>query len=163
MRSGVEGTVALRPANREDCLLLWELRNDPETRAASFKTDPIPFEDHQRWFEAKLDSAEIRIFIVQEPSGRGIGYVRFNLEKESAEVSVSIEPGARGKGYGTVAVRMAADRVLSENGNLQVVAYIKPANQASARAFRLAGFFEEGLVMIQGTRALRMAYGGKSS
>jgi L-amino acid N-acyltransferase YncA len=84
MRSGVEGTVGLRPAGREDCRLLWELRNDPETREASFKTDPIPFEDHQRWFEAKLDSAEIRIFIVQDPSGRGIGYVRFHLEGETA-------------------------------------------------------------------------------
>jgi RimJ/RimL family protein N-acetyltransferase len=78
-------------------------------------------------------------------------------------VNVSIEPGARGKGYGTAAVRMAADRLLSENGNLQVVATIKPANQASARAFRLAGFSEEGPVMVHGTQVLRMVYGGKSS
>ena len=162
MRRGVEGPVVLRPANREDCRLLWELRNDPETRAASFKTDPIPFEDHQRWFEAKLDLKEIRIFIVQDPSGRGVGYVRFNLEGETAEVSVSIEPGARGKGYGTAAVRMAADRLLSENGNRRVIAYIKPANPASVRAFRLAGFAERGLTRVHETEVVRMTYGEKS-
>lgn len=158
--SGVAGSVALRPASREDCRLLWELRNDPETRAASFKTDPIPFEEHQRWFEAAFDSAEIRIFVVQDPSGKGIGYVRFHLEGETAEVSVSVEPSARGKGYGTAAVRMAADRMLSENGNLQVVAYIKPANQVSARTFLLAGFAEEGRVTVHNTQVLRMLYGG---
>ncbi len=164
MRSGheVAGSVALRAADREDCRLLWELRNDPETRAASFNTEPIPYEEHRRWFEAKGASPEIRIFIVQDPSGRGIGYVRFHLERETAEVSVSLSPGARGQGYGTAALRMAADRLLSENPGLQVIAYLKPTNPASERAFQRAGFVLQGRSQVHGVEVIRMVFGGRA-
>lgn len=150
--------VSLRPVEERDCRLLWELRNDPETRAASFHTGPIPLESHERWFRQALGSPEMRIFVVQEPSGRCIGYVRFHLRGDQAEVSVSIEPGSRGKGYGTSSLRWACDRLLSGNGTRQVIAYVKISNPASARAFRHAGFSELGRGTVQGTEVIQMAY-----
>lgn len=158
MPERVELPVGLRLAEERDCQLLWELRNDPQTRASSFQTEVIPLEDHQRWFSKALVSADTRIFVVQEPSGRSIGYVRFYFRDGNAEVSVSIEPGSRGKGLGAEAVRMASDRLLSEDGIQRVVAYIKPANSASVQAFQRAGFTEAGLRRIEEMDILEMVY-----
>ncbi|MGH9508910.1 MAG: UDP-2,4-diacetamido-2,4,6-trideoxy-beta-L-altropyranose hydrolase, partial [Terriglobales bacterium] len=46
--------LRLRRATEQDCRLLWEWANDPDTRANSFSSELIPWDDHQRWFRAKL-------------------------------------------------------------------------------------------------------------
>ena len=42
----------------------------------------------------------MRIFIAEDGQGDEVGYVRFDISKGEAEISVSIDKNERGKGYG---------------------------------------------------------------
>ncbi len=132
--------VTLRPARLEDCRSLWEWRNDPDTREASFHTETIFFEDHRTWFESRIGSPDLRILIVLSPEGKEIGYVRFQLGGSDAEVSVALDPEERGKGYGPAAVRAASEQILSQGKVKRVLALIKYSNPGSRAAFERAGF-----------------------
>jgi len=132
--------ITLRPARLEDCRSLWEWRNDPETREASFHPETIFFEDHRAWFESRIGSPDLQILIILSPEGKEVGYVRFHLNGSDAEVSVALDPEQRGKGYGPAAIRAASDQLLSKGGVKRVVALIKHSNPDSRRAFERAGF-----------------------
>jgi spore coat polysaccharide biosynthesis predicted glycosyltransferase SpsG len=45
--------IPLRKATREDSYQLWRLANDIEVRRNSFNPEPIPYEQHLRWFAAR--------------------------------------------------------------------------------------------------------------
>jgi len=151
--------VGFRPARREDCRRLWEWRNDPVTREASFDTKHIPYEDHERWFAGKVDAADTRIFIVLDAGGSEVGYVRFTIARERAEISLSIDERKRGQGYGPHAIRAVSDHLLSEGSVRRIVALVKRPNVTSVRAFERAGFVIDGLREIAGGPAYEMTYG----
>ena len=132
--------VGLRPAQAEDCRAIWEWRNDPDTREASFHTDVIFFEQHREWFEKRFDSPDLRIRIILSPQGKEIGYVRFRIDGEEAEVSVALDSEERGKGYGPAALRAAAEELFSEGRVNRLTALIKHSNPGSRQAFERAGF-----------------------
>ena len=148
--------ITLRPASTGDCRALWEWRNEPLTREASFQTDGIPYERHVEWFSKKLDSPDTRIWIVQDERSRRVGYVRFQIQDGEAEISVSLDPAERGKGYGSAAVRMATDSFLASRQAGRVKAYIKPGNPASVRSFEKAGFETVGRTMVSGAEVIEM-------
>lgn len=154
------GNVTLRPACKEDCRLIWECRNDPDTREASFNTETIFFEDHRAWFESRLGSPDIRFFIILNPEGAGIGYVRFQVKEIEAEVSIALDEQERGKGYGSAAVRAASEELLSEGKVRRVVALIKQSNAGSRQAFEQAGFRFQGLRRVGADEALEMVWDG---
>lgn len=152
------GSITLRPARLEDCRSLWEWRNDPETRGASFHTETIFFEDHRTWFESRMGSPDPRILIVLTPEGKEIGYVRFQLNDSDAEVSVALDPEERGKGYGPAAVRAASDQLLAQGGVKRVVALIKQSNSPSRAAFERAGFKVSGDRKVGTEKVWEMVY-----
>jgi UDP-2,4-diacetamido-2,4,6-trideoxy-beta-L-altropyranose hydrolase len=38
--------ITLKRATQEDCRLIWKWANDPDVRAASFSSKPIPYDTH---------------------------------------------------------------------------------------------------------------------
>jgi len=152
--------VTLRPAHAEDCRLLWEWRNDPDTRAASFGSEPIPFERHRAWFEEHVGSSDTRIWVVLDPAGNGIGYVRFQIRGAEAEVSVALGRNERGKGYGSKAIRAASNKMLSLGLAQKLVALVKKSNPGSRRSFERAGFCLFGTRTVAGEESWEMVYGG---
>ncbi len=148
--------VTLRPARREDSRSLWEWRNDPETREASFHTEMIPFETHQRWFESRLEAPNTEILIILDLQGKAIGYVRFQIAEFEAEVSVALDAQERGKGYGPAAVRQGVEILLAREDLDRVVALIKEGNTSSVRTFERAGFTRRGTKRVSGSEALEM-------
>ena len=48
--------IKLRKASTKDCRLIWKWSNDQEVRTESFASDPIPYQDHCKWFESKITS-----------------------------------------------------------------------------------------------------------
>lgn len=151
--------VTLRPARLEDCRSLWEWRNNPETREASFHTQEIPFEDHRAWFESRIGSPDLKILIVLNPEGTEIGYVRFQFTGPDAEVSVALDAAQRGKGYGPAAVRAASDQLLAQGGGVKrVVALIKHSNPASKTVFDRAGFKVSGDRWVKTEKVWEMVY-----
>ncbi len=132
--------LTLRPAVERDSRLLWEWRNDPVVRAASFSTDPIPWEDHCRWLSARLQHPDCRILIAEDAAGDPVGQVRLDREGDRATISVSVASGRRTSGLGTALIRAAVNRAFVHEEVRLVEAWIRPENRASQAAFLKAGF-----------------------
>ena len=136
--------VSLRPVTAADARRLWELRNEEAVRQVSFRTEPIPFDEHQRWLAARLADAAAPMFMVDAPDAGAVGYVRFDAAGTELHVSVALAPEARGRGLGPAALR-AAMRALRARGLRQpVVALVRSDNPRSVGAFLRAGFVPAG-------------------
>ena len=55
--------LSLRPAEEGDCELLWQWRNEENTRKWSFNADYIPYEEQKNWLLDKLNSVDSKLLI----------------------------------------------------------------------------------------------------
>lgn len=149
-------SLRLRAARPSDVDLLFRWANDPLARRMSFSSAPIPWDDHQRWFAAKLADPTCLLFLAEDGSDTPVALVRFDIRDERAVVSVSVAPEARGRGIGAHAIRLGAEEAKASARIGEVLAYIKPENTASIRAFRAAGFGEPLAVEYAGHEAVCM-------
>jgi RimJ/RimL family protein N-acetyltransferase len=146
--------IAVRLARYDDAALLWQWANDPIVRSNSFHSDPIPWEDHVRWFEARLRSESTRIWL-GEDQGRPIGQVRYERDGDETEVAISVAPDQRGRGYASLLLTLTAPLACRSLGAAVLIAYILPDNGASAGAFAKAGYRRVGEIERFGRLALR--------
>lgn len=114
----------LRRARPEDSRLVWSWANDPQTRANSFDPTPIAWEDHCAWFARQDD------LWVGWDGEVPVGSVRLH----DGEISVTVAPEQRGKGYAAQLIRAA----VRPNTRAQVF----EENVPSYRAFVSARFVE---------------------
>ena len=152
-RSGA--ALALRPATADDWARLLAWRNDPVTRAASKRTAPVARDAHIAWLTAALANPHIRLMIASDP-GRDVvvGTCRLDLTGErEAEVSITIDPLQRGRGYATALLRTVIDLATDID---MFKAEIKAGNVASMRAFAAARFApvseRDGLIFLERRR-----------
>jgi len=142
--------LTLRNATESDCRLLWEWVNDPQVRASSFSSDPIPWDHHRVWFSEKLAAPNCVILIGMDESGSPVGQVRFDWnDSGEAEVDITVAPSRRGNGFGSKLILRSANEVFATTAIWSIRAYIKPDNIASVRAFEKAGFRPLGQVMFR--------------
>jgi len=155
---------ALRPMGLEDLMDAFHLSNEPSVRARSFGTEPIPLEEHRRWFTARVADPEGFFYAVRHPDGGFIGQVRLDREEPGARrwtVSLALAPEARGHALGTLVVRRALREALRGSGPHRVDALVRSGNPASLRSFLDAGFVDEGEETIRGSRANRLVFRGE--
>lgn len=132
--------LTLRRWGASDCRRIWEWANDATVRAVSFSQEEIPWEDHQRWFAARLQDADTIGYVVLDGE-RPVGQVRFDLgQDDTAVISVSIDASQRGRGLGHRAIALGCRALHESHPQLEVLAYILPDNRASLEAFSAAGF-----------------------
>lgn len=150
--------LMLRPAQEQDCELLWRWANDPEVRRKSYNSAPIPWEGHQDWFETKLNSSNCALYIAgngKEP----IGQIRFDMEGGVGEVSVTIDAEKRGEGYGTALIQAGTSRLYEDfQGVTRVDAFIKEENKVSVRVFEKAGYCFQEKTVVEGEPSYRFSY-----
>ena len=131
-------TVTVRKAIADDAADLLAWRNDPLTRAMSRTTEPVEAAEHARWFQRALTDATCTLLIGEDGADK-IGMVRLSRGEET-EVSINLNPAARGRG---LARELLALALAEERG--AVLAVIKPENLPSIRLFEGAGFVLEGV------------------
>ncbi len=148
--------LSLRPAQAADCRLLWEWANDPLTRAASFSSEPIPWQEHVAWFNARLNESRTFFFIGLDGAATPIGQIRFEIDCESATVSVGLAPVSRGRGYGSHLIRLASRQLFGTTATRRIHAYVKPINLPSVNAFTRAGYIRAGMAQVRGQPALHL-------
>lgn len=123
-------------------LLAW--RNDPLTRRMSLQTDAVSPADHIPWLDASLASPLREIVIGEDAeTGLPIGTCRFDIDEDSptAEVSITVAPSARGRGFAKALLSGAIDRFARDHADIvTLTAIIRPANAASVQLFGAAGF-----------------------
>lgn len=123
--------MILRPATTDDAETLFAWRNDPETRANSVNSKPVPWNDHFDWLMASIANPN-RDLLVAEVEGAPVGTVRLDRGEET-ELSWTVGRHYRGKGVGKQMVQLACP-------NGPTIAKIKATNIASQRIAEFAGF-----------------------
>jgi len=134
--------------------MLWKWANDPQVRAASFSTDPIPWEEHVTWFRGKLADPACIFYIATDSACAPVGQVRYDVTGDQATISVSLDARLRGAGLGSRVIAQASRKLLQETKVRAIHAYIKPGNEASVRAFASAGYAPADAATVRGHSAL---------
>jgi UDP-2,4-diacetamido-2,4,6-trideoxy-beta-L-altropyranose hydrolase len=150
---GTDG-VRLRRARADDIRLLWEWANDPEVRAASFSSSPIPWETHVAWFAEKVGRNRSLLFIAENDAGIAFGQIRFDLKGGEAELNLSLAKEKRGLGLAVPLIEAGVRELLAGTDCERVHAFVKPQNAASARAFEKAGFVGVGVEQVRENSAV---------
>ena len=136
-----ETPLRVRHARLSDEALLLNWANDPETRQNSFSPDPIPAEDHRRWFYSRLrDLDGCRLYVVETEDGIPIGQVRFERQDPAWEISYSIAPQFRKRGLGRPLLKAALLKMRSEYPGALVLGRVKPENLPSRKIFESLDF-----------------------
>ena len=143
------GYITFREVRKEDCRLVWKWANDPNIRAVSFSADPISWEDHVRWFTAKMNDSAHMFYILLNLNDEPVGQVRFSLNGKEAVISASIAPRFQGNGYGSQGIRLAVAELFTHLDIDVIRAHIKSGNLKSVKAFSRAGFREETGAAVQ--------------
>ncbi len=148
--------LRLRQAREDDCQRLWEWANDPSVRAVSFSPEPIPWEQHVEWLKGRLHNPHCLLFIAVNSDDVPIGQVRYDLEKDEATVSITLDRRFRGQGYGSALIRLSAQKVFHTTATTVLHAYVKRGNGASVCAFEKAGYKNLGPVLIAAQSAVHL-------
>ena len=125
--------MILRLATLADAEILQKWRNDPETGSASLNSEVVLWKEHVRWLEASLKSGT-RFVYIAEIKNNPIGTIRTEFSDDFCELSWTIAPEVRGKGFGKEMVTMAVSRV-----DGAICSKIKKTNIASQRIAMNAG------------------------
>lgn len=127
-----------REANQDDIDLLYKWANEPTVREQSFQKEHIPYLDHKKWFENKLQDPTSIILIFSE-NNNTVGQVQIALTDKGYIIGISIDKNQRGKG---LAKRMLekASKYFWKTSDEPILAKIKTTNLASVNSFESAGF-----------------------
>ena len=133
--------VTFRKANPSDMLTYFNWTNDASVRENSYQSKAVTMEDHQNWFNSKIEDPDCQMLIFENHSQQAIGQVRIEkIDDKTAIIGISNDSQHRGKGYAGLMITMATDEFLKQNPEICVSAYIKLDNQASAKAFEKGGY-----------------------
>lgn len=132
--------VILRHATMNDAELLFDWANDAKTRQNSFSEGSIKWDDHVSWLQKKLNSDDAVLFIA-ELEGQAVGQIRYDKQSDrDAIIDISVSPDFRGMGLASLLIHNTVARAAKELGVLRHLAIVHLSNEASAHAFRKAGF-----------------------
>lgn len=146
-------SIQFRSAAEGDCEQIWKWANHPDVRRVSFSTKEIPWKDHVKWFQSKKLDPRTKIWIAESEDHTPLGELRCDRENDAATLSIIVDPQHQKKGYGTAMICKAVKELFQDTSIKTLQAYVKPVNEASARAFQKAGFENQGQTMIQGSKA----------
>jgi RimJ/RimL family protein N-acetyltransferase len=134
--------------NDADFYFIWA--NDPLVRAQSYNQSQIKYEDHVKWFNAKLNSGTCFFYLFLSKDEKPMGQVRIDASGKETVIGVSVDADFRGKGLAQSMLEAASEDFLEKHPDSTIVAYIKHGNHASYNSFLKAGYGNEETVMEQG-------------
>src|SRR3989344_6362215 len=137
----MNGNLRIRPSNKDDARLLFDWRNDKDTRAMSGDTAPLVWERHLEWFTKVLSGGfpGRSIFIVENADERPVGMVRSDEREDGlTEVSYAVAPEWRGKGLGKrMVLQFAGEKLAGKKLAARIKKGVNPASEAIARSLGL--------------------------
>jgi RimJ/RimL family protein N-acetyltransferase len=130
--------VTLRPATMDDAARLFSWRVDDETVRNSTGPAPASFDAHRKWLEQTLQNPRVALYVGYDPNNQvAVGTIRLDrLNDGESEVSITVDPELRGRGYGRQLIEQAAKAA----GPVRLIAHVKESNPASLRTFTALGF-----------------------
>jgi len=142
--------VLLRAFRESDLGVLYRIFAELDTWAARSRRAPQPLtlEAFRDWYvpmAAGPDGAEFVIEAGAEPVGR-CGLFGEDRLVHVAEVGIDLLPEARGRGYGTDAMRLLVDFGFRARNLQRVQLETLAGNSAALASYRKVGFVEEGVL-----------------
>lgn len=130
--------LTFRAAEAHDCKLYFDWANDELVRSQSLNGNQISWEEHQKWFNNKLQDPNTTMYLFfsgDQPAGQ----VRFEKKKGRYLVGISVADKFRGQGLGQQILRRATIHFTEKCGEA-AIAQIKPSNTGSVIIFKKAGY-----------------------
>jgi RimJ/RimL family protein N-acetyltransferase len=146
-----ESRVRLTNFDERHLAATREWVNDPEIMRLLGRAALVWPEEHRRWFEQLADREDCQYFAVESARGEihlgNIWLWEIDRRHRSAEVRVLMgRPDSTGRGLGTEAIDLLAQRAFNLMGLHRLYAYVLAINPRAKRAFEKAGFRIEGLL-----------------
>lgn len=139
--------LIVRNATSDDSRDIFVWRNDPTTRSVSLSTEEVNWSDHESWFAATMANPQRKLYICEgdlsDETIEPVCMVRFDLDDsgDRAEVSINVNPLARGRGFGFEGLSSAICQFSDDFPSVaRVTARIRDSNVASVALFTKAGF-----------------------
>jgi UDP-2,4-diacetamido-2,4,6-trideoxy-beta-L-altropyranose hydrolase len=150
-----EEILLSRPAELADAELYFKWVNDSQVRQSAIHTDPIVWKHHLRWFTAKVASPDSLLLCFSDHSGN-CGQLRYDLiDNKTVILDISVDRTYRGRGLARRMLYLGEQQLVNRFPNITtLLAYVKPANTASIRSFRGAGFSLKGQITERGVSLL---------
>jgi UDP-2,4-diacetamido-2,4,6-trideoxy-beta-L-altropyranose hydrolase len=127
-------------ANEDDSAKLFEWRNHTSIRSVSLNTEPITWEEHQKWFASVMDSKD-RVLLIGQHDKVSVGVVRFDKQNENAEVSIYLVPDANHSAQGRELLLSAQQWIREKRPDIKCIrASVLGNNKHSQRLFLGAGY-----------------------
>jgi UDP-2,4-diacetamido-2,4,6-trideoxy-beta-L-altropyranose hydrolase len=134
----------LRDASWAEVRQVWSWNNAPDVRRWSLDPQPIPLEDHERWYRAKLEDPAYHIWIAAA-DGDDVGVVRVEEDRRGVGlVSIALAASARGRGIGRRMLARACRAYFRRRPRGALEAWIDAANNISVQCFERCGFARAG-------------------
>ena len=135
--------IEIRAVQTEDSKSIFTWRNHPSIRAVSRNSDPISWEEHQRWFRDVLFDPS-RVLLIGEYQGGAIGVVRFDIDNDKAEISIYLVPELRSVVRGSDLLQSAESWLAQARPEVEIIeARVLGSNERSNRLFSSAGYSVE--------------------
>lgn len=141
--------VGLTPITSADAPQLFRWINDRDLVRFNSAYQPVHEPTHLRWLEGLADRADLVAFAIRlRRTGRLIGVCQLTAISRvhrSAELQIRLgEAAARGRGYGSEAVRLLLDHAFHDLNLHRVSLQVFATNAAAIRTYERAGFRHEG-------------------
>lgn len=139
-------TVTLRPQADEDFELLYRIAADLDSWEERGPAAPAPLT--RSAFRHRIEAADpaavsFMVCVDERPVGR-INLFDEDPLARTAEVGMAFAPDARGKGYGTAALRQIVEFAFERRNLRRLHLIVIASNAAAIACYRKAGFAEEG-------------------
>ncbi|MBL7859877.1 MAG: UDP-2,4-diacetamido-2,4,6-trideoxy-beta-L-altropyranose hydrolase [Cyclobacteriaceae bacterium] len=134
--------LRLRLAMEQDARLIYDWATDVEARQYAYDKSEISWDNHLKWFAAKLESNKCNYYIA-EIEEFPIGQIRFDFSDEEegiAIISYLIDKSWRGKGLSVSLLTKSIQQLSVAKRVKKIVGFVQNANIASIKAFTRAGF-----------------------
>lgn len=138
-----EASVDIRRAKQDDAQLIYSWINDEQVRKQSYSPDPVAWDDHLKWFTAKLQQDTCYMYLLHAGDDYA-GQIRFDIKDNEATISYLVSASWRGKGMGTIVLKKGIQQLLSETDTVvRITGFVKETNPASCSAFEKLNFRKE--------------------
>jgi UDP-2,4-diacetamido-2,4,6-trideoxy-beta-L-altropyranose hydrolase len=142
-------TISIRRAIENDSRKIYAWRNEQVVRMASRNSKIISWSDHKRWFDEILRDKN-RCLLIGEFEEQSVGVIRFNLDDDTAEVSIYLASNWIGRGVGKLFLQSAELWLVDHVPRVhKLKAVVLGENSRSWRLFEESGYSLKELNFIK--------------
>ncbi len=141
-----QSEVKLRPLEREDLRFVHQLDNNASVMRYWFEEPYEAFVELSDLYDKHIhDQSERRFVVTFNGNNAGlVELVEINHIHRRAEFQIIIAPGHQGKGYATMATKLAIDYAFAVLNLYKLSLIVDCTNERAIHVYRKLGFQDEG-------------------